>query len=253
MYLVRLASMSSISNGGPKISGSEWPKSTQLELALSGLNKTRERKPKQAPAIGWNSVRALILVVSRRRDWETAAAYGLSSSFLFRSIDECIPLEWDGLESGGHSQITFASSRLGRRSVIVDLRSSKNARFGARLERACPATGSAPCNDVLCPYHLLLALFRKSGGKGRLFRLNATQFARQLKEDLRTIGVEDSHLFTPHGFRRGSAQEMHSRGASLAAILVAGGWRSSAFLTYLQQEKIDCDKLMQCLCDEDEA
>ena len=52
---------------------------------------------------------------------------------------------------------------------------------------------------------------------------------------------------TSHGFRRGSAQEYYERGSSLSAILTAGGWRSGAYLTYLQKEKLDTDKLFEAL------
>ena len=60
-------------------------------------------------------------------------------------------------------------------------------------------------------------------------------------------GVPGAGSFTSHGFRRGSAQEYYERGSNLSAILVAGGWRSSAYLTYLQKERLDADKLFEAL------
>ena len=231
-----------------KMGSHRWPEERFVQLAIAGLEKERRVTPKKAPTIGWSLTRRLMQVAVQRRDAACAAIYGLCSSFLFRAIDECLPLEWNGR----HSQIHFAASRRGRKSVFIDLASRKNAQFGARLERICISHSSDFCSELLCPYHILYHCRRLSQGPGRLFDISATQFSRSLKNDLASLGVENASTYTPHGFRRGSAQEMHSRGASLAAILVAGGWRSAAFLTYLQHERIDADRLMECLCLEDE-
>ena len=42
-----------------------------------------------------------------------------------------------------------------------------------------------------------------------------------------------------HAFRRGMAQDMLDRGDALAEILLAGGWRSGAFLRYLARADLD--------------
>ena len=36
-----------------------------------------------------------------------------------------------------------------------------------------------------------------------------------------------------HSLRRGAAQALHNNGAHLSTILLAGGWRSSAFRAYM--------------------
>ncbi len=42
-----------------------------------------------------------------------------------------------------------------------------------------------------------------------------------------------------HSFRRGMARDMLNSGCTLATILDAGGWRSSAFLKYLSRRDVD--------------
>ena len=222
---------------------------SQMQLTLSGLSKERTKPTKRAPAILWATTRALMKQAFSRGDWQSGALYGLSSGWLFRTADEAIPLAWDDLAR--HSAINFGSSPKGFKIAIVDLASRKNARFGARLERRC-SQPNKQCTDLMCPYHLLKGIFQRSNGRGRLFTISPTQLQRNLKSDLVAIGVPDAERYTLHGFRRGAAQEMFNRGASLSAILIAGGWRSSAFLVYLQQSKIDCDKLFECLCEEDD-
>ena len=42
-----------------------------------------------------------------------------------------------------------------------------------------------------------------------------------------------------HAIRRGMAEEMLARGDPLAEILLAGGWRSGAFLKYVSRHSLD--------------
>ena len=42
-----------------------------------------------------------------------------------------------------------------------------------------------------------------------------------------------------HAFRRGMASDMLNSGSTIAQILMAGGWRSAAFLRYLTRRDVD--------------
>ena len=140
--------------------------------------------------------------------------------------------------------------------VTVDLACRKNARSGARMERVCGA-GEAVCNDILCMYHTLLAIKQSQSRRGECSRvfpgLNATSFASALHADLRAcFPALDYRRFSSQSFRRGSATELYNRGNSLSVILIAGGWRSSAFLTYLQRERLDADRFFEALMADEE-
>ena len=49
-----------------------------------------------------------------------------------------------------------------------------------------------------------------------------------------SAGVQHLALRGSHAFRRGMAQDIIDGGGSLATLLRAGEWRSSAFLKYLR-------------------
>ena len=42
-----------------------------------------------------------------------------------------------------------------------------------------------------------------------------------------------------HAFRRGAASDMLRSGSSVGDILIAGSWRSGAFLRYLRRSELD--------------
>ena len=218
----------------------------RLDYVVKGSSKSSTISKRQAPAICWKRTRALMRAAfadGRPRD---AAAYGLSSLFLLRVKNELLPLQWRALDSGGHSSITFQTSRKGRLVAVIDLRSRKNARHGARLERICTCATSP--DEILCPVHLLLGLQDLPHLlDGRLFDRSYEEFLRTLRRDAEICGFDDAKLLASHGFRRGSAREYYDRTGSLGAILIAGGWRSSAYLTYLQTEKLDADNLFDAL------
>ena len=59
-----------------------------------------------------------------------------------------------------------------------------------------------------------------------------------------------AQAFWLHDFRRGHAQDLTERGASLAQILRAGEWRTPAFMCYLNLQKLEKDAVVQAHVDE---
>ena len=80
----------------------------------------------------------------------------------------------------------------------------------------------------------------------------ADSVARHDPVDARIFG-EEAHLRTAfrrycselgltagwHAFRRGAASDMLRSGSSVGDILLAGSWRSGAFLRYLRRSEVD--------------
>ena len=60
-----------------------------------------------------------------------------------------------------------------------------------------------------------------------------------LRNTLAKLGVPAAKSFGTHDFRRGHAQDMLSAGSTLAQILSAGHWKSSAFLRYIDQAELE--------------
>ena len=59
------------------------------------------------------------------------------------------------------------------------------------------------------------------------------------------LKVARAKSFRMHDFRRGHAQDMASKGKSLALLLRAGDWRSSAFATYLDLPDIQSRAVLE--------
>ena len=68
---------------------------------------------------------------------------------------------------------------------------------------------------------------------------------RCLRSRLASLGVPSAELYRTHDFRRGHAQDLLARGATLREILEAGGWRSPAFLRYLDLVELEREAVVE--------
>ena len=76
------------------------------------------------------------------------------------------------------------------------------------------------------------------GGDDRVFQLTRHQFAKDVKAYGAAGGVPGWQSLGTRAFRRGMAQAILDEGGSLALLLKAGGWTSSAFLRYLRESQV---------------
>ena len=93
--------------------------------------------------------------------------------------------------------------------------------------------------ETLCSVHWLHKLRLPSEGNGRIFSVSKHYFARRIKELARDAGFELHARFGTHAFRRGMAQETVDLGVSLATVMEAGGWTSSAYRVYLRGAQVE--------------
>ena len=75
------------------------------------------------------------------------------------------------------------------------------------------------------------------GDQVEVFGVSKHKFARRVKEVAADAGIPDASRFGTHVFRRGMAQDILDYGGSLAALLKAGGWSSSAYIKYLRSSQ----------------
>lgn len=123
-------------------------------------------------------------------------------------------------------------------SVCLQLRSRKNRPGGSGvLRRVCTCRGC----KLTCPVHVLWDGFFVHLLPGtRPWQLVGAGTARaHLRNTLAKLGVPAAKSFGTHDFRRGHAQDMLSAGSTLAQILSAGQWKSSAFLQYINQAELE--------------
>ena len=156
-----------------------------------------------------------------------AALMAVARQFLLRVPSEGIPLQWDG----SHSNVALEPTR-----ASITLYKRKNSRVPVTLTRECCCTAAG---ERLCAVHWLHALRRSSAGCGQVFSVSKHYFAKKIKELARQIGMEEHARLGTHAFRRGMAQDIIDNGGSLAVLMMAGGWTSSAYTAYLRGAQLD--------------
>ena len=120
----------------------------------------------------------------------------------------------------------------------------------ARLSRRC---WCAQCR-LSCPVHIVGAYFRALPAGTRPFAAVSRAMALQkLRALLGLTGVADAAQYRTHDLRRGHAQDLLERGASLAEILRAGQWGSAAFANYIEEDTLEAGAVLEAHFVESEA
>ena len=146
--------------------------------------------------------------------------------FLLRVPSEGTPLQWEG----GHSTVELEEARV---TLTLMIRKGKNTPTVMTRDCCCATSGKS-----VCAVHWLRRQKERVGGVGRVFRLTRHQFARDVNTFGAAAGVPGWQSLGTHAFRRGMAQAILDDGGSLALLLKAGGWTSSAFLHYLRDSQV---------------
>ena len=228
----------------------------ELRQLVRGGRKHTSRRAR--PGLQKAEVRQLVELAVRAGWSEVARIFVVARSWLFRVADELWPLQFDG-RSGQprdsqdwHSVVTFdgvpaaerAESSTFPMSAVVVLRTRKNESGGATLSRRCSRAGRTdPCPDVLCGVCALFAQVRvrcrgaRVKGSSPIFTVPRSPASTKLRDWSKAIGLESCPGW--HAFRRGMARDMLESGSHLSAIMRAGGWKSSAVLSYLSKSQID--------------
>ena len=185
------------------------------------------------------AVERLVLRAIRSKLVDYARAFAICYHFTLRAQSEAFGLTLNGACSGPDgwlSKVTFTSS-----GAIIHLETRKNVRTVSQVERRCCCSTSravcGPCSlrgaarDLIAKYGS-----REAAGQRRLLDLGSAAKARTVLSELAVaVGVEKA---TWHGFRRGSATDLVSSGASLAQVLSSGAWKSAAFLKYISAQAV---------------
>lgn len=215
------------------------------------LGKMKSTAPlRKAPSISPEDSAKLSRCAFDRHDPNFALIATLASAFMFRVPNELLPLQF----AGPHSTCTV--TRVDGRSVVrIWLASRKNAPDGAVLSRPCVCQAPAFRADS-CPVHALFrwcqCTGRSPGSPGPLFALSAQQAGRKLREYAELCDLPYAGRATLQGFRRGRAQWLIASRKPLSVVLRSGGWRSAAFLEYLEREEITEAAFLDILAEEDE-
>ena len=211
-----------------------------LRRAKTALKKKQVRRPRRA--ITLPMVRALMNEAYTEGDAVAASLYCLAYAFLFRVQSELRPI---ALLSGGSPQEQWLLDSphksvlsISGDEAVLWIRNRKNTREPTTMRRKC---WCSRC-PVTCPYHCALRLLATADVAPQPFlRPSVDRIVKDLRRRVVLCGTLDAAEFTLHCFRRGHARDLCEAGNNLAVILRAGGWTSSAFLAYLDLQKLSDD------------
>lgn len=187
--------------------------------------------PRSRLALQAKDVQQLVKRAVDTNDFEQASLLAIGRLFLFRMPSECLPLQIDG----EHSKIEF----IGHEACIT-LMYRKSCRGPSTLRRECCCKSSG---KRLCAFHWLQVCVEtaRHDGRNNLFRKTSAQFVRKLRADASSLVLERAQELGSHALRRGMARDIIDCGGSLATLLRAGAWSSSAFAAYLKEHQVeDC-------------
>lgn len=167
----------------------------------------------------------------------------LAWEFLLRVQSEAVflqkgdPRDATSLDPSTHSGVWID----GGGNLVVRLQRRKHRPQGSMLIRKCM------CAEVgvdRCPPHRLRSFLANLEVGQRLFAWSTQDWLRLVKRLLILIGSNGSDCFTLNAFRAGKATHLASCGATLGSIPAAGGWRSSAFLRYVDEDVVDASNFI---------
>ncbi len=132
----------------------------------------------------------------------------------------------------------------------IVFKTRKHRPRGSWLKQKCIcAKGKA--KEKFCVACRLQQLSAQRARRQRMWTSTASQLQALVRKFLTDMGHQSGSRFTLKGFRAGRATEMARSGSGIAAILVAGEWRSKAWLAYVNLDECEHAVLMQNALDED--
>ena len=134
--------------------------------------------------------------------------------------------------------------------VFLRLQRRKHRLHGSLLKRQCCCHAVGP---QFCMLHRVQNMLQHRTYGLPVFDYGPAAFLKQLRALLVKLSVEGAARATLKCFRAGHATEMSKRGCPLGQILLAGEWRSSAFLRYVVEQEIDASFFLDTVLTSEEA
>ena len=211
-----------------------------VKRAKRSIDKRGQFVPRKRMFIRVNVVRELVLNVLSYPAWKDAVMLFLTSYvFLLRVPSEALPI---CVGSGGALDGQQSTVCVEKDVVVLHLRRRKNQPLGSTLKRYC---WCASC-PVTCPVHTLGVYFNSLDFGAQPFSwFSAADALKCLRGFLEFLKVPEADLYRCHDLRRGHARDLQAMGKTLAEILAAGGWRSPAFLDYMDKQQLEDDVVVE--------
>ena len=182
--------------------------------------------------------------------------YLLAWSVLLRVQSEALPCQRGSeadfvqLPAGRHSGLWVSGLGVAAGAIHLRLMTRKHRRQGSLLSRQCSCVSWSPAYCIVHRAARWLEDYAVAAG-GALWDLTPSAFVRTLRAQLAIVGHPLAKQASPKAFRAGRATEMAARCSPLGEILLAGEWRSRAFLSYVDIDAIDVPAVLGAALEDD--
>ena len=202
----------------------------------------------EAPVLEWQVFQRLVLLADSQGRVDVADDYVCWWEALLRVQSEGVPLQFgssaeiERLPPGRHSAVFLESG-----AVHIRLARRKHRPQGSLLKRPCRCS---EWGKHFCLLHRLEKRHKMVGSPA--CQRTAYECLRDLRCDLKALGVEKAEKYGLKAFRAGRATYMAQSGDSLGSILQMGEWRSAALLRYISETQLDKARFLQTALKEDD-
>ena len=120
-------------------------------------------------------------------------------------------------------------------ALVLRLDRRKNLAHGCILPRPCFCALAQPKAKRLCPVRSIWPAIAARVRQGKLLfpGFYGTNVNTIIKAVLAKLSAPYAEGYSPHGFRRGAAQELKEKGSQRPTVMGVGFWRSLAFRGYV--------------------
>ena len=175
---------------------------------------------------------------------DTAMLCLVAWHFLLRVQSEGMPMQVgapadsQGIGPDRHSGIWLESDSC----AVLRLRIRKNRPQGSLLRRHCTCRTTS---RQFCLPHRLGPFLRGKKYMQQLWPSATHAMLAGIRKLLAALGVDSPNEYTFKMFRAGHATSLASEGKSLGYILNAGEWKSTAVLSYIDEDTVDASQFLE--------
>jgi hypothetical protein len=223
---------------GSRMAGTRPPPRDFAATLVRGLQ--RWYVPKQRVALSGRQVSSVVAWCIDKGHVDLARLLTISRHYLLRVESEAFPLQANGrrgllpTDSNWHSQISLYDD-----CAEIRLRRRKADPQGLLLLRRCVCQTQSPLLCGVCSLKAAIASQQAENAHPSLPLFHRLEPRSALRVFQQAAALCSAPTPTWHSLRRGMAGDLLRAGVTLAEVLRAGGWRSAAFLKYIQRRDID--------------
>ena len=232
---------------GIRLAGGSWSLPPELASSiLRGLKKITIHK--QAGVLSRDQFRSLIHGILHKDRVDLARFVIVAHHYMHRVQSELFPLQ---LQGDRENPLNWHSSvHISRSHISIRYHHRKNAPNGASISRTCICLRDRSEFCGVCALRAQIREVHPSAGDRIFPSINLHRDLALIRRITVSLGVEN---ISWHSFRRSSAQDMLKSGCTISQIIRSGGWRSGAFVQYLNRRDLDDRAHLNFICHQSDS